>query len=335
MPLEHGLEESFQGLAHVGPGVFHFRHHNGEEYKTKVGFTHTPRDVVESSTVLDLDTAKCPQYLEQSKSCILKFLNQFEDIQNRGRNKHEEGTFLLIAGAARYQKELLAPYTRIPAEQRDEATLIATMLRCFVMTDDIFAVEVNWSCLIDLIDNEVHELRPEAHSEYWGLESAVTVQRLPKSSGRRSIEDQVRKYPQGLPATLKKAIGTLQQVMFKRRPQDIPCLIYSLALLDLITHSLKPSAKFMSPIAEAGNNLLDILKTLCDLCIFCSKGVHPLSEDSDISKYEALVDKDAAVVEEFRAMNKMWKDLGIKDGDVSDKGFYSRIDGFAYSMLWD
>lgn len=273
--------------------------------------------MIEDGTILDLDIAEYPQYLEQSKSRLLNFLNQFENVQDRWRNKHETGTFLLIASAARYQKELLAPYTRISANKRDEATLIATMLRCLVMTDDIFAVEINWSCSIDLIDNEIYELRPEGHTDYWGLEPAATVQRIlaePSPRSRRIEDQRRRKYPQrGLPATMKKAIGTMQRVMFKRRPQDIPCLIYSLTLLDLITHSLKPTAKFMAPITKAGNELLAILKTLCDLYLFCFNGVHPLSTGSCVSEYETLVSNHGTIeIEAFRALNQLWKDTGTK-----------------------
>ncbi|KAI4166997.1 MAG: hypothetical protein LQ343_007566 [Gyalolechia ehrenbergii] len=205
------------------------------------------------------------------------------------------------------QKELLAPYTRVSADKQDEATLIATLLRCLVMADDIFAVDMYWSTLIILKKSEVRELRSEANTDYWGLESSVTVQPIPRSS-RRSIQAQVRKYPQGLPTTLKRAIAVVQQVMFKRRPQDLPYLIYSLVLLDLIVLALQPWAKFMVPVAEAGDDVQGILKTLCDLYLFCSDNMHPLSEGFDISKYEALVDSDTIAVEHFQALNQRWKE---------------------------
>lgn len=264
---------------------------------------------MENGTILDLDTRDFSQHLEQSKSLLFKFIDQFEEVKTRWRNKYEEGTFLLIASAARYQKELLAPYTRVSADKQDEATLIATLLRCLVMADDIFAVDMYWSTLIILKKSEVRELRSEANTDYWGLESSVTVQPIPRSS-RRSIQAQVRKYPQGLPTTLKRAIAVVQQVMFKRRPQDLPYLIYSLVLLDLIVLALQPWAKFMVPVAEAGDDVQGILKTLCDLYLFCSDNMHPLSEGFDISKYEALVDSDTIAVEHFQALNQRWKETG-------------------------
>ena len=242
---------------------------------------------------------------EQPKE-LLKFLAQFETIKSRWRNQFEEGTYNLIANGARYQRDLLNLHPHLPVDERHQLTLVATLLRCLVMSNQVFDLENNWSNLMVIDESDILEVRSEGTSDYWGLESTITVQRHPASS-RRSIHDQVRRYPQGLPVTLKGAVRIMQQMMFKRRPQDFPCLIYSLSILDLVAHALRPRAPFFEPIVEGGHGTLAILETLCDLYLLCSDNVHPLCQEFDISRYRALVDNDPIAVDHFSTLHQLWE----------------------------
>lgn len=288
-----------------------------------MGFEHTAPDVVENGTIADLDPMiDFSNHPGKSKRLLFRFLDQFEEVKSRWRNYHEEGTFLLLAHCARYQKEILAPYTPITADERNRLTLVAALLRCLLMAKQLFDMDGWWSSATLIDSSDVYEIRSEGISDYWGLEPTITVQRHQRSSCR-SIQYKTRKYPQGLPATLKKAVTVMQQVMFNRRPQDLPCLIYSLCLLDLIAHALRPSADFMSPVREAGGDIIDILMTLCDLYLFCSNNVHPFSEDFDISTYDALVDSDSIAVDHFHTLNHMWQKAGRIVSAHGQKSIYS------------
>ncbi|KAL9597905.1 MAG: hypothetical protein Q9219_004858 [cf. Caloplaca sp. 3 TL-2023] len=178
------------------------------------------------------------------------------------------------------------------------------------------------------------EVQSEGITEYWGLQSKVTVQRYPRAS-RRSIQSSKRIHPQGLPATVKNAIATIQEVMFKRRPQDLPCLIYSLCLLNLIGYALKTSASFMYPVAEAGDDVLDALKLLCKLYMFCSNKVHPFVEESDLARYDSLVDNDLIATNHFHMLNRAWRRAGFNDQLPPESSFYTIIDTFAHDMYFE
>ncbi|KAL8827524.1 MAG: hypothetical protein Q9170_006982 [Blastenia crenularia] len=261
-------------------------------------------------TVADLDsTVNYSLRPQESRSLVYAFLDQFEEIEMRRSNQYEKGTFHLIANSARYQKRLLARLRLLPKDERDQLTLITSLLRCLTMTSQISDVDSNWSSAIRFDGLETIELRTEGINDYWGLESGITVQRHPRSNPR-SIAAKLKMYPQNLRATLKQAITTIQQMMFQRRPQDVPCLIYSLCLLDLTVHALRPMAEFMSPIREVGDEVRDILKILCNLYLFCFGNMHPFSEDFSITKYETIVNDDAIAIEHFRTLIELWEEAG-------------------------
>lgn len=261
---------------------------------------------------MDLDpTVDFSNRPRESRTHLLKILDQFAEVQSRWRNWFEERTLLLIAHCARYQRHILAQTEDIPADNKiNRSTLVAALLRCLVITHQINEVDSNLGCFDTIRNSGLDVIRDEGFEDYWGLQPLLTVERIRRRGRRRMMENQTRAYLHEFPATLKRAIATTQVVIMNRRPRDIPCLTYSLSPLALIAQSLKPLAEFMSPIAEAGKEIEQILRTLCDLYIFCFENLHPFAEPYDITMYAAMVQSDPIPVAHFQTLNRLWVEAG-------------------------
>ncbi|KAL9019307.1 MAG: hypothetical protein Q9185_003385 [Variospora sp. 1 TL-2023] len=122
----------------------------------------------------------------------------------------------------------------------------------------------------------------------------------------------------------------MQRVIIRRRPQDLPHLLYSLCLLALIRSCLQPSAQFLTPILEAGDEIEEILRTFCKLYLLCSDDTHPLTEHFDPAKYAKTVNNDPVAVQHFDILNRLWKESDFPTIPVFED-FYNRIDHFAHN----
>lgn len=260
--------------------------------------------------MMDLDpTVDSFHHPQRSRQLLFDFLGQFDEVESRWRNFYESGTNELLRQCAEYQKEILNRDPRIPADEFNQSTIIVALLRCVVITRQLSEVDGTYSRSWPVDDGRVHVFQDEGPSDYWGLRSSITVQKTPRAK-KPGGDGAIRRRPRGLPMTLKRAIGCMQRLMFSRRPHDLPCLVYSLCLLALVRGGLEPLADFMSPIKEAGNEVAEILQRLCDLYLYCSEDVHPLSENYDASQYAVKVDNDPIAVKYFQLLHRLWKHMG-------------------------
>ncbi|KAI4153522.1 MAG: hypothetical protein L6R39_001539 [Caloplaca ligustica] len=86
--------------------------------------------------------------------------------------------------------------------------------------------------------------------------------------------------------------------------------VYDLILLALIAQALQPIAEFMTPVDEAGQEVKESLRTLCDLYLFCFGSLHPFAEPYDRAMYAVMVDNDRIAVRHFHILNSLWEQAG-------------------------
>ncbi|KAL8988044.1 MAG: hypothetical protein Q9177_002823 [Variospora cf. flavescens] len=302
------LSNRTTGILHVAPGLFRIQHDSGGDYLLKFAFEHTAPQLVESGTMMDLDTTVDFRHRpEQSRSLLFKFLDRFEEIDARWQHWYEPITYKLISQCAQYQKEILDLEPTKSVDEFGQSTLLAALLRSLVITHQLAEVDGRYSNLWPVGDSTVHVFLYEGVDEYWGLGPLITVQKQARMTSPRAVLP-IRRRLRGLPMTLQKAIATMQRVMIRRRPQDLPYLLYSLCLLALIRSCLRPSAQFLTPILEAGDEIDEILRTFCKLYLFCSDDTHPLTEHFDPAQYAKTVNNDPVAVQHFDILNRLWKE---------------------------
>lgn len=301
-------------MHHVGPGQWRILHEDGQGYRIQLAFDQTSHSVIEENALTDLNpTTGSGIPLKHGTTDLSEFLTQFEEVEYRRPHYWEPGTYHLIVQCAKYQREILAHKPPASASAFDENTLIAQLLRCFLISHEIADVNGNYTPLGFMEDDsEVTVITDEGFDDYWGLEPAITV-RIDdtSSSGERKRHRDAKGHNHAFPAILKKAIANLQRLIFRRQPQDIPCLIYSLCLLALTVSALTTThAPFLIPVKVAGDELDDIFRTLCDLYLFSLGHVHPLRDEVDMVAYVSLVDNDPVPVKHFDALNRLWQQFG-------------------------
>ncbi|KAL9582347.1 MAG: hypothetical protein Q9212_003349 [Teloschistes hypoglaucus] len=301
-------------VRHIGPGLWRIIHFDGEEYEIRLAFDQTPHSAVEQDALTDLNpTTGSAKPLQHGKIDLFEFLTQFEEIYYRKPREFEQRTSDLIVQCAKYQKEVLAH--KLPASARafDEDTLVAQLLRCFLISAELNTVN-GWYTPLDFMDVGINNvmMRDEGDDDYWGLEPSITVQLLkPSGSAYKRMRKNTRGQHQSFSAILETAISNLQRLIFRRRPQDIPCLIYSLCLLALTVSALSMThAPFLLPVKLAGEELDDTFQTLCDLYLFSLGHAHPLRDEVDMAAYASSVDDDPVSVKHFDALNRLWQQFG-------------------------
>ncbi|KAL8627522.1 hypothetical protein Q9189_006786 [Teloschistes chrysophthalmus] len=301
-------------VRHIGPGLWRILHPNGEEYRLRLAFDQTPHSAIEENALTDLNlTTGSAKPLQHGKVDLFEFLTQFEEIHSRKPRQWEHGTGDLIVQCAKYQKEILTHRPPASARAFDQDTLIAQLLRCFLLSAEINDVN-GWYTPWGFMDNDfnVIVMRDEGEDDYWGLEPSITVQLFNTSgSGYKRTRRNTLGQHQSFSAILETAIANLQRLIFRRRPQDIPCLIYSLCLLALTVSALSVThAPFLLPVKLAGEELDDTFQTLCDLYLFSLGHAHPLRDEVDMAAYASSVDDDPVSVKHFDALNRLWQQFG-------------------------
>ncbi|KAL8775902.1 MAG: hypothetical protein Q9194_003521 [Teloschistes cf. exilis] len=282
--------------------------------RIQLAFDQTPRSTIEEDALTDLNpTTGSAKPLQHRKIDIFEFLTQFEEIHSRKPRQWEQGTCDLIVQCAKYQSEILTHRPPASARAFDEDTLVAQLLRCFLLSAEINDVNgwyTPWGFMDDGSNNVV--MRDEGQDKHWGLESSITVQLLNTSgSGYERMRRNTRGQHQSFSAVLKTAIANLQRLIFRRQPQDVPCLIYSLCLLALTVSALSVThAPFLHPVKLAGEELDDTFRTLCDLYLFSLGYAHPLRDEVDMAAYASSVDDDPVSVKHFDALNRLWQRFG-------------------------
>ncbi len=246
---------------------------------------------------------------QQSRQLLFDFLGQFDKAESRWPKWYEHGTYELLRQCAQYQQDMLRRDPTIPADEFNHSTIIVALLRCVVITHQLSEVDGYYSSSWPVDDGSVHVFRDEGLHGHFGLQPLITVQKMPRAE-KSAADAAIRERARGLPTTLKRAIGSLQRLLFSRRPHDLPCLIYSLCLLALVRGNLRPLADFMSPVNEAGDEVADILQRLCALYLYCSDDIHPLTEHYNASQYAAKVDNDPIPVRHFGVLHQLWEDMG-------------------------
>ncbi|KAL8687497.1 MAG: hypothetical protein Q9218_006347 [Villophora microphyllina] len=322
-------------VRHVGPGLWRIHHDAGEEYNIRLAFDVTPRSTIEEATLTDLNpTTGSAIPLRQEKLDLFEFLKQFQEIETRNPRQWETETCELIVQCATYQQEILIQKSPLSTHAFDQATLVAQLLRCFLVSFEISDANSYYTPHGFMSGgSNIEVMRDEGNDDYWGLQSSVTVERirLPSSRGKdrqRSTWEQ----HQGFLPTLKKAIANLQRLIFRCQPQDIPCLIYSLCLLALTLSALStPHAPFLVPVKTAAKGLGNTFETLCDLYCFSSVVFqHPLKNEVDLAAYALSVDHDPIAVKHFEALNQLWQKFDPDDEGIVLRGFHYQIDHFAH-----
>ncbi|KAL8669748.1 MAG: hypothetical protein Q9168_005676 [Polycauliona sp. 1 TL-2023] len=275
-----------------------------------MAFANTPSDIVQKRTLVDLDPRLDFRNMPmRSINFLFNFLNQFEDLESRCLHRYESGTVRLLRQCADYQKDMLVRESPISPDQFEIVTLVAMLLRCLVMSQDIAEVEGNYSPLQFPNDQDVVEMRAEEDSDYFGLSSSITIERIPRATGSRKPRFG-NESAENFPVLLTKAVTLTQQTIFRRRPRDVPGLVYCLCLMSLIAQPLRPFAKFMSHIIPAGDAFYDVIYTLCELYTFCSTDVHPLKEEMDLATYTGYVNGDQTAIKYFNLLNELWSEAG-------------------------
>lgn len=149
----------------------------------------------------------------------------------------------------------------IPPDQFESITLVATLMQCLVMSQDLAEVDMSYTRLRFLEGSNVVEMRAEEDCDYYGLLASITIEWTdnPTDTYKPRFANES---PQNFPVILTKAVALTQQTIFRRRSRDFPGLIYCLCLISLIAQPLRPMAEFASPIIEARDAFYDILYTL-------------------------------------------------------------------------
>ncbi|KAL8992328.1 MAG: hypothetical protein Q9169_007184 [Polycauliona sp. 2 TL-2023] len=193
-----------------------------------MAFDQTPSEIVKKRTLVDLDPRLDFRNMPmRSINFLFNFHNQFEELDTRLLNRHEPGTLRLLRQCAHYQKDMLVRESPISPDQFESVTLVATLLRCFVMSQDLSEVDGCYSRLQSFDSAGMLEMRPEKDSKYFGFSSSITVERIPGPTGSREPRS-ANTSAENFPVVLTKAVALTQQTIFRRRPRDVPGLVYSL-----------------------------------------------------------------------------------------------------------
>ncbi|KAL8787564.1 MAG: hypothetical protein Q9213_002126 [Squamulea squamosa] len=305
-PLLNGQSD----LQHVDTGQWRIWHNDGVLYYINMSFNNTSLEIVKKRTLIDLDPRLDYQNMPmRSINFLFVFLDQFKEIDSRCMNWFEPHTVRLIGQCAEYQKDVLVRESPISPNHFDRVTLVAMLLRCLIMSQELADVDGSYSSLCFLDGPGEFEMRPEEDSDYFGLSPSITIKRIDRPRHQRRPRFAPDR-PQGLPSILAKSVAIIKQTMFGRQPEEYPGLVYCLCLMSLIAQPLRPLAGFMSPIVRAGDAFYDVIHTLCELYTFCSEDVHPFTEDVDLPAYSRSVDDDQIAVKHFRSLNEMWRDGG-------------------------
>lgn len=125
-------------MRHIGPGQWRIVHYDGEEYRIRLAFDQTHHSAIEKNALTDLiPTTGSAKPLQHGKIDILEFLTQFEEIYSRKPRQWEQGTCDLIVQCAKYQRGILTHRPPAAARAFDEDTLVAQLLRCFLLSAEI------------------------------------------------------------------------------------------------------------------------------------------------------------------------------------------------------
>ncbi|KAL8865366.1 MAG: hypothetical protein Q9174_006926 [Haloplaca sp. 1 TL-2023] len=319
-------------VRHIGPGQWDIRHSGGERFRLTLAFNDTPKDIVEESTITDLGAAvESAKTLEQAKSVLFKFLTQFEELESRWPTRFETGTCDLLALCALYQKDLLHEQSPVPARDFGISTIIAQLLRIFVLSFDFFDTEAEYCGSRFRQGSDTCEIRRESMNEEDEIDCSITVRRYfdPRNGCARKSK---ATEPLGVSWLLEKAIANIQRLILRRRPPDFPGMIYSLCLLELIACNFHSRGEFLDPINVIEEHLQDVLDNLCELYLFCSDGVHPLTRHYDAHAYAVLVKNHTNATAYFGSLNNLWTDGEFNEDRLTRNDFHDRLHNLAF---WD
>ena len=241
-------------VCHIGPGQWDIWHSGGERVRLILAFNDIPHDLVQESTITDLGAVvESAKTLEKAKSALMKFLDQFEQVESRWPHRYEDGTEDLLSLYAQYQKDLLIRRSPISAKDFGEVIIVAQLLRALLLPSDLFDAEIDDTALRFLDGSDTCEIRPECKNEDGEIDSSITVRRYfePRNSHTRSSKTGE---PLGVAVLLRRAIADIQRLMLRSRSQDFPGFIYSLCLLELIAAVFRSRTEFMEHIIKVGEN---------------------------------------------------------------------------------
>lgn len=291
-------------MRHIVPRHWRIQHEGGPEYDPVLGFEQTPHAIVEEYTLndwkTDWDPSVSPKHM---KRALFRFLSQYEELEHRWRSRYATGTCKIVAHAARCQKEILIQRSPMSAKTSKDSTLLVKLLRCFLISVDISEVDTNYGRSRFTRGNDTYDVRPDGVDDYYGLQPSITIQRRARHRSLGSPHQRI------LPL-LKKAISNTQRIVFRRQPKNLPCGIYSLAILAMIVANFQPLANFLDPVRSIGEELDDIYRTLCDLYIFCSGNLHPFTDQIDTMNHTSAVNDNPVAVSHFKWLHQMWKEAG-------------------------
>ena len=224
-------------------------------------------------------------------------------MNSRWQNEYEEFTAEIIKRIALFQASLSSRESPEPVDSPD-AILIALLLRCLVLTHEIFLVD---GCLPHAAFHSKKNSKTRFVVEQEGTDPAIKVSRL-STMAQAGLVDREQQNRESLPLMLEEILQTTQSLMFRRRPKDWPILLCALCLLRLVLMNLNPICPWMRSLVRVGKAMNNVNSVLCRLFEMCSHGYHPFSDDWKCEDYAALVNNDKLLVSCFQWINDMWLD---------------------------
>ena len=241
--------------------------------------------------------------LSQPAIPLLDFLEQFHDIENRWPGLYDESTLDLIAKCARFQVALLKDTPHSQETLPKGSLLIASALRCLVLTHELKLVTASLSRSSFSPDG----LRYWPIKRYFDTEPIIEVSESPEVNDLScDIPDQ--SYGQNISSMLEDLLHVIQDVMMHRKPQDWPALLFTMSILLLTVFNWRCFNCFEEALHTSFHALQEASHRLCILFDITSKGFLPLQEHWTKEAYAKLVDDKDHLVEAFQWVHDVWLD---------------------------
>ena len=149
------------------------------------------------------------------------------------------------------------------------AILIALLLRCLVLTHEIYVLELSVP-FRTFENNETHHRVEQGHGH-----SSIEISKSSNISqaGYANLEQQNR---ESLPSILEEILQTIEKSMFRRGSKDWPMLLCALCLLRLKLINLSPYSLWLRTLKPTTQAMTDVNYILCRLYEMYSYRCHSL-----------------------------------------------------------
>lgn len=245
----------------------------------------------------------------QSELSILRFIEQFYDVDTRWPKAYEKLTLEFLKKCAGLQAATICKVScdlGMPSR-----VLIALSLRCLTLTREVRLFKHS----MEKADCDAKNLVKDKTSDG----SDIEILKL-QASNKHASHTHDRIHGKSISQSLEELLQLTQNLMMRRRPQDSPIVLCTLCLLCMITEnyiSWVPDLVY----DDLPDSVYDALKTACgSLCAFfdtTSKSLQPLCNKWDKEAYSRLVDGNDVLVGTFQWMHDQWLNGAYKPPAVS------------------